>query len=158
MCVGLRSSPVKAKGAEPRSRSSGSADRNRRWRLWTWAIADTEWKGLHPHAFRHGRVTDLVSRRAFEPAIKRRAGWTKGSAMIFRYTHIKDRDLDDSIGEALGVKTLPEPAPVARIDAIASGEAEAEALESKLMEISRILVGASPEYRKALAEVLLAAK
>ena len=36
--------------------------------------------------------------------------------MIFRYTHIKDRDLDDSIGEALGVKTLPEPAPIARIE------------------------------------------
>jgi integrase len=106
---------------------------------------------VNPHAFRHGRVTDLVSRRAFEPAIKRRAGWTKGSAMIFRYTHIKDRDLDDSIGEALGIKTLPEPAPVARIDAIESGEIAVEKVEAQLMERFKALL-TNPEFRKMLAE------
>ena len=61
-------------------------------------------KPVNPHAFRHGRATDLLRRGMSEAQVKRFMGWTPASLMLGRYSHLVDEDVDNAILESHGLK------------------------------------------------------
>ncbi|WP_255334556.1 site-specific integrase [Methanosarcina sp. KYL-1] len=54
-------------------------------------------KNIHPHAFRHGRLTDLAKRGFNEMELRIFAGWEKTSAMPATYLHLSGADIEKKI-------------------------------------------------------------
>jgi integrase len=51
-------------------------------------------EALHPHSLRHAAATRLLRQGWTEAKVKARLGWTAGSAMLARYSHLVGRDVD----------------------------------------------------------------
>ena len=62
-------------------------------------------KHIHPHLFRHSRLTELAKFMT-EQEIKVFAGWTGGSSMAEVYIHLSGADIDKKILEKAGI--LPD--------------------------------------------------
>lgn len=60
-------------------------------------------KKVHPHAFRHGRLTDLAKRGFNEMELRIFAGWEKSSAMPATYLHLSGADIEKKILQANGI-------------------------------------------------------
>lgn len=54
-------------------------------------------KNVYPHAFRHGRLTDLAKRGFNEMELRIFAGWTKESNMPATYLHLSGADIENKI-------------------------------------------------------------
>lgn len=54
-------------------------------------------KKVHPHAFRHGKLTDLAKRGFNEMELRIFAGWEKSSAMPATYLHLSGADIEKKI-------------------------------------------------------------
>ncbi len=54
-------------------------------------------KNIHPHAFRHGRLTDLAKRGFNEMELRIFAGWTRESNMPATYLHLSGADIEKKI-------------------------------------------------------------
>lgn len=54
-------------------------------------------KNVYPHAFRHGRLTDLAKRGFNEMELRIFAGWTKESNMPATYLHLSGADIEKKI-------------------------------------------------------------
>ena len=54
-------------------------------------------KRIHPHAFRHGRLTDLAKQGFNEMELRIFAGWEKNSAMPATYLHLSGADIEKKI-------------------------------------------------------------
>lgn len=66
-------------------------------------------KRIHPHLFRHTRVTHLlVNRQINESQAKVYFGWTPSSKMLSEYSHLISADVNDAILKAHGIKTDEE--------------------------------------------------
>jgi site-specific recombinase XerD len=66
-------------------------------------------KRIHPHLFRHTRVTHLlVNRQINESQAKVYFGWTPSSKMLSEYSHLISADVNDAILKAHGIKTEEE--------------------------------------------------
>jgi len=61
-------------------------------------------KRVHPHIFRHSRATRLLRMGVPEAQVKRALGWTPGSVMLARYSHLTTADTDNAVLVALGKK------------------------------------------------------
>lgn len=59
---------------------------------------------IHPHMFRHTRLTDLAKQGLGDYLMKKFAGWTPNSNMATRYIALSGRDHVDAILEADGVQ------------------------------------------------------
>lgn len=59
-------------------------------------------KNIHPHLFRHSRLTELAKFMT-EQEIKVFAGWTGGSSMASVYVHLSGSDIDKKMLENAGV-------------------------------------------------------
>lgn len=64
-------------------------------------------KNIHPHLFRHTRMTHLASDLT-EQQLKVFAGWTGGSRMPGTYVHLSGADVDSKILEIAGMKDPAE--------------------------------------------------
>jgi integrase/recombinase XerD len=60
-------------------------------------------KKVHPHAFRHGRLTDLAKRGFNEMELRIFAGWEKSSAMPATYLHLSGADIEKKILRQNGI-------------------------------------------------------
>lgn len=60
-------------------------------------------KKVHPHAFRHGRLTDLAKRGFNEMELRIFAGWEKSSAMPATYLHLSGADIEKKILQKNGI-------------------------------------------------------
>lgn len=64
--------------------------------------ADVKWKSFHK--YRHSRITaDVKENKLGREFLVMKHGWTKGSGMISRYTHLRDKDLVQAQLEALDI-------------------------------------------------------
>ncbi|WP_292388700.1 site-specific integrase [Methanosarcina sp. UBA5] len=54
-------------------------------------------KNVYPHAFRHGRLTDLAKRGFNEMELRIFAGWTKESGMPATYFHLSGADIEKKL-------------------------------------------------------------
>lgn len=54
-------------------------------------------KKVHPHAFRHGKLTDLAKNGFNEMELRIFAGWEKSSAMPATYLHLSGADIEKKI-------------------------------------------------------------
>lgn len=62
-------------------------------------------KRIHPHLFRHSRVTHLLRNKQInETQAKIYFGWSPSSDQIANYSHLVDSDIDDVMLEIAGVK------------------------------------------------------
>ena len=61
-------------------------------------------KNIHPHAFRHGRLTDLVKQGFKEMELRIIAGWGSDSAMPATYIHLSGDDVDKKQLQIAGFK------------------------------------------------------
>jgi len=72
-------------------------------------------KNIHPHAFRHSRLTQLA-KMLKEPEMRIFSGWTEESRAPSVYVHLSGRDVDQRILEVSGVKLaeeeMPKPSPL----------------------------------------------
>ena len=63
-------------------------------------------KRIHPHLFRHTRLTELAKELP-EQVLKQVAGWVADSQMAKTYVHLSMRDLEDSLlAKVYGIKTV----------------------------------------------------
>ena len=60
-------------------------------------------KNIHPHAFRHGRLTDLAMRGFNEMELRIFAGWTRESNMPATYLHLSGADIEKKILQKNGI-------------------------------------------------------
>ncbi len=60
-------------------------------------------KKVHPHLFRHSRLTALAS-KVTEQVLKAFAGWSPDSRMAAIYVHMSGKSLDDALAKAQGVQ------------------------------------------------------
>lgn len=60
-------------------------------------------KKVHPHAFRHGRLTDLAKQGFNEMELRIFAGWEKSSAMPATYLHLSGADIEKKILQQNGI-------------------------------------------------------
>jgi len=60
-------------------------------------------KKVHPHAFRHGKLTDLAKRGFNEMELRIFAGWEKSSAMPATYLHLSGADIEKKILQKNGI-------------------------------------------------------
>lgn len=58
---------------------------------------------VYPHAFRHGRLTDLAKRGFNEMELRIFAGWTKESNMPATYLHLSGADIEKKILQKNGI-------------------------------------------------------
>ena len=65
-------------------------------------------KNLHPHALRHGRLTELVKLGLKESELRIFAGWESDSKMPAVYLHISGEDVEGKILAAHGITTREE--------------------------------------------------
>jgi integrase len=62
-------------------------------------------KHLHAHLFRHAAATRLITKeRLPDGLVKRALGWTEGSAMLARYSHLRNEDVFRARMEANGIE------------------------------------------------------
>jgi len=54
-------------------------------------------KNIYPHAFRHGRLTDMAKKGFNEMELRIFAGWTKESNMPATYLHLSGADIEKKI-------------------------------------------------------------
>lgn len=60
-------------------------------------------KNVYPHAFRHGRLTDLAKKGFNEMELRIFAGWTKESNMPATYLHLSGADIEKKILQQNGI-------------------------------------------------------
>lgn len=60
-------------------------------------------KSIHPHAFRHARLTDLTKQGFTEMELRTIAGWEPGSGMPAVYVHLSGADVEQKILEKAGI-------------------------------------------------------
>jgi len=60
-------------------------------------------QGVHPHALRHARLTDLAKQGFSEMELRIIAGWEKSSAMPEIYVHLSGADVEKKVLERAGV-------------------------------------------------------
>lgn len=60
-------------------------------------------KNVHPHALRHGRLTDLVKKGFSEMELRIIAGWEDNSDMPAIYVHLSGADVENKILEKNGL-------------------------------------------------------
>lgn len=69
-------------------------------------------KPMTIHSLRHFRATELARSGMSEQLLRRHFGWRPGSRMTERYAHLSDKDLDDAVLKADGIRvTEEEPKP-----------------------------------------------
>jgi len=68
-------------------------------------------KNIHPHLFRHTRLTDLAG-IVTESYLKKFAGWQPNSQMTSVYIHLSGRDLEREILRAYGIEPKTEVKPL----------------------------------------------
>ena len=61
-------------------------------------------KNVHPHAFRHGKLTDLVKQGFKEMELRIIAGWGADSSMPATYIHLSGDDVDEKQLQVAGLK------------------------------------------------------
>ena len=66
-------------------------------------------KRVYPHLFRHSRATHLLRMRVPEAMVKKLLGWTPGSPMLSRYSHLANADAYMALLRAQGYKVPDEP-------------------------------------------------
>lgn len=62
----------------------------------------------NPHAFRHGRATELSKLGFTEMELRNWFGWEKNSGMPAVYIHLSGREVDDKILRLMGMEVKPE--------------------------------------------------
>jgi uncharacterized protein (DUF736 family) len=68
-------------------------------------------KRLYPHLFRHSRVTHLLMKHQLNDTQARvYFGWAPDSKMIGEYAHLLSRDVNETILQLHGIKSMEEPA------------------------------------------------
>jgi integrase len=70
-------------------------------------------KRVHPHLFRHSRATWSLATGMSESQVKVLLGWTSGSTMLSRYSHLTSRDAYKGLLGALGMQ--PEHVDVQKL-------------------------------------------
>jgi len=60
-------------------------------------------KNIHPHAFRHARLTNLAKQGFSEMELRIIAGWEKNSDMPAVYIHLSGADVENKILEKNGL-------------------------------------------------------
>jgi len=60
-------------------------------------------KNVHPHAFRHGKLTDLVKRGFKETELRIIAGWEADSKMPATYIHLSGEDVEKKVLASYGI-------------------------------------------------------
>ncbi|ABE53174.1 site-specific integrase [Methanococcoides burtonii] len=60
-------------------------------------------KNIHPHAFRHGKLTDLVKRGFKETELRIIAGWEADSKMPATYIHLSGDDVEKKLLASYGI-------------------------------------------------------
>lgn len=73
---------------------------HRLWKIAKWAGIQ---KRVHPHLFRHSRLTELAKKGFREAELKIFAGWTELSKSPATYIHLSGADVDRKLLEAAGV-------------------------------------------------------
>lgn len=61
-------------------------------------------KRIHPHLFRHSRVTYFSKKKFTHEQLCQYFGWVEGSEMPSQYTHLAARDIEDEILNLNGIK------------------------------------------------------
>ena len=74
---------------------------NQRLKKWCKIAGIT--KRMHSHLFRHAEITKLAGKLT-EPEQRIRHGWTSGSSMPSRYSHMNNQDVDDKMLQIMGIK------------------------------------------------------
>ena len=64
-------------------------------------------KKIHPHLFRHSRLTELA-KYLTEAELSRFAGWSMGSRQVSRYVHLSQEDIEHKILSIHGIMPLKE--------------------------------------------------
>jgi len=64
-------------------------------------------KKVHPHLFRHTRLTELA-KDLTEPQLRIFAGWDRSSTMPAVYVHLSGKDVDDKLLQLAGKKDIVE--------------------------------------------------
>lgn len=73
-------------------------------------------KRVHPHLFRHSRVTHLLKNKQInESQAKVYFGWTPDSTMLSEYSHLTSQDVNDAMLEIHGIRTEEKPEKEERI-------------------------------------------
>ena len=67
-------------------------------------------KMVYPHLFRHSRATNYANFLTEQQA-KRYFGWSGGSTMVARYTHLASKDIDNAIFKANGMTVNENGSP-----------------------------------------------
>lgn len=65
-------------------------------------------KRVYPHLFRHSRATHLLRIGVPESMVKKLLGWTPGSNMLAKYSHLVNRDAYAALLRAHGIQA-PQP-------------------------------------------------
>lgn len=73
-------------------------------------------KPVHPHAFRHARLTDLAKQGFSEMELRIIAGWEKNSAMPEVYIHLSGGDIEKKMLEKAGFVTDDEEPRVVALE------------------------------------------
>ncbi|MBP1908285.1 site-specific integrase [Methanolobus bombayensis] len=60
-------------------------------------------KNIHPHAFRHGKITDLAKRGFKETELRIIAGWEADSKMPATYIHLSGEDVEKKVLASYGI-------------------------------------------------------
>jgi integrase len=68
-------------------------------------------KPVHPHSFRHARATHLLSAGWSEARVKQLLGWSPGSRMLDKYSHLTGQDVKRALLEAKGFTVPSETTP-----------------------------------------------
>jgi len=70
-----------------------------------------QWKGrkIHPHLFRHSRLTELARTKLNEAQIRKFAGWSADSTMAKVYFHLNDEDVINILTDE--AVEIPKPKP-----------------------------------------------
>ncbi|MCD4821850.1 MAG: tyrosine-type recombinase/integrase [Methanococcoides sp.] len=68
-------------------------------------------KNIYPHAFRHGRLTDLAKLGVNEMELRKFAGWETNSDMPATYLHLSGADVESKILSIHGIITEKDPKP-----------------------------------------------
>jgi integrase len=84
-------------------------------------------KRVHPHLFRHSRATWSLANGMSESQVKVLLGWTSGSTMLSRYSHLTSRDAYKGLLGALGMQ--PEHVDVQKM------QESMRIMEARLLEV-----------------------
>jgi integrase len=68
-------------------------------------------KSVHPHSFRHARATHLLASGWTEARVKALLGWSPGSRMLDRYSHLTGGDVKRALLQSKGFKVPDQEAP-----------------------------------------------